>query len=531
MFGNEGAGEHLDPAEHIRSIHAWPLISTMPMSIDIQRLGSADARLLDDLDPDVFDDPLDPAATAVFLADPRHHLVVALDGGRVVGFVSAVHYVHPDKPGPELWINEVGVASSHHGRGIGKALLGAMLDVGREVGCGVAWVLTDRSNVAAMRLYASAGGVEASGEAVMFEFGLGGGGRGDALTAEADASTAEADASTAEADALIAEAQGFPSQASVGEDQQPAFMRLWDFRDPAATEGRFRESLARLGRDGDVSLRVQVLSQIARTLGLRRDFAAARRVLDEADALLDGHDLPVARLRCLLERGRAFDSPVHRPEEKDPDAARRCFGAVFEEGRRRGVHGLAMDAAHMLGIVEAPDVALEWNLRAIGLAEGSGDPLARGWLGALYNNTGWVYHGRGEFAAALEMFEKARDWRAGRGAAGPLMIARWCVGRCLRSLGRVEEALAIQRGLVEAYAAGGEEDVGYVAEEMGECLLALGRVEEARPWFGRAFEGLAANEGWLLEAEPERMGRLKALGGDGGNGGDGGDGGIGSEWG
>lgn len=440
------------------------------MSIDIQRLGSADARLLDDLDPDVFDDPLDPAATAVFLADPRHHLVVALDGGRVVGFVSAVHYVHPDKPGPELWINEVGVASSHHGRGIGKALLGAMLDVGREVGCGVAWVLTDRSNVAAMRLYASAGGVEASGEAVMFEFGLGGGGRGDALTAEADASTAEADASTAEADALIAEAQGFPSQASVGEDQQPAFMRLWDFRDPAATEGRFRESLARLGRDGDVSLRVQVLSQIARTLGLRRDFAAARRVLDEADALLDGHDLPVARLRCLLERGRAFDSPVHRPEEKDPDAARRCFGAVFEEGRRRGVHGLAMDAAHMLGIVEAPDVALEWNLRAIGLAEGSGDPLARGWLGALYNNTGWVYHGRGEFAAALEMFEKARDWRAARGAAGPLMIARWCVGRCLRSLGRVEEALAIQRGLVEAYAAGGEEDVGYVAEEMGECF-------------------------------------------------------------
>src|SRR5262245_21824670 len=69
--------------------------------------------------PDVFDDPLDSGATREFLRDPRHHLVVAIDEGVVVGFASAVDYVHPDKPSPELWINEVGVASSHQGRGIG----------------------------------------------------------------------------------------------------------------------------------------------------------------------------------------------------------------------------------------------------------------------------------------------------------------------------------------------------------------------------------------------------------------------------
>jgi hypothetical protein len=34
---------------------------------------------------------------------------MATAGDTVVGFASAVHYVHPDKA-PELWINEVGVA-------------------------------------------------------------------------------------------------------------------------------------------------------------------------------------------------------------------------------------------------------------------------------------------------------------------------------------------------------------------------------------------------------------------------------------
>ena len=58
--------------------------------------------------------------TAEFLADSRHHLAVAVDEGRVVGMASAVHYVHPDKP-PELWINEVGVAPTHRGLGIGRA--------------------------------------------------------------------------------------------------------------------------------------------------------------------------------------------------------------------------------------------------------------------------------------------------------------------------------------------------------------------------------------------------------------------------
>lgn len=87
-------------------------------------------------------------------------------------FVSAVEYVHPDKPAPELWINEVGVASTHRGRGVGKATLQAVLNLARERGCSEAWVLTGRANIPAMRLYGGCGGVEAAEDSVMFTFPL-----------------------------------------------------------------------------------------------------------------------------------------------------------------------------------------------------------------------------------------------------------------------------------------------------------------------------------------------------------------------
>jgi hypothetical protein len=82
------------------------------VSIEIRLLQPGDAALLDQVAPDVFDHPVDQRWSVEFFSDPRHHLVVALDEKLVVGFASAVHYVHPDKP-PELFINEVGVAPSY----------------------------------------------------------------------------------------------------------------------------------------------------------------------------------------------------------------------------------------------------------------------------------------------------------------------------------------------------------------------------------------------------------------------------------
>jgi ribosomal protein S18 acetylase RimI-like enzyme len=141
------------------------------VTLEIRMLDAGDDTLFDGVAPGVFDNSTDPLLVAQFLTDPRHHLAAAIDGGQVVGFASGVHYVHPDKPS-EMWINEVGVAPSHQGRGLGKAMVQTLLQHAIRLGCREAWVLTDRSNQAAMRLYASAGGEEAPHDQVMFTFFL-----------------------------------------------------------------------------------------------------------------------------------------------------------------------------------------------------------------------------------------------------------------------------------------------------------------------------------------------------------------------
>ena len=129
------------------------------MSITIKVLQRGDETILMNIAPEVFDNPINMEFTKEFLADPRHHIAVAIDDGLVVGFASGVHYIHPDKL-PELWINEVGLAPTHRRRGLGKAVLKALLEVGRVHNCTTAWVLTYRTNVAAMALYSSLGGTE-----------------------------------------------------------------------------------------------------------------------------------------------------------------------------------------------------------------------------------------------------------------------------------------------------------------------------------------------------------------------------------
>jgi ribosomal protein S18 acetylase RimI-like enzyme len=145
------------------------------MNCTIEILGPGDDHILQNVATNVFDNPINAAWTKEFLEDFRHHIAVAIDEKLVVGFASAVHYIHPDKPA-ELWINEVAVAPTHRGLGLGKAIIRALFEVGKVHNCVTAWVLTNRDNAEAMALYSSMGGIQGGsgiGDAVVgFSFGL-----------------------------------------------------------------------------------------------------------------------------------------------------------------------------------------------------------------------------------------------------------------------------------------------------------------------------------------------------------------------
>jgi tetratricopeptide (TPR) repeat protein len=266
---------------------------------------------------------------------------------------------------------------------------------------------------------------------------------------------------------------------------------LWDFRRPTLSEERFRAALPSATGEDALVLR----TQLARSLGLQRRFEEGFAELDAVER--EPAPTPLTSTYLLLERGRLLNSGGQ------PDAARPRFVEALDQAEAAGLDHLAADAAHMLAIVETGEAQIPWARRALAIAEASADPRARRWAGSVTHNLGWTFHDLGRHDEALAEFERALALREAQGDPELIRVGRWAVARGLRSLGRYDEALAIQRELD----ASGSND-GYVAEEIGELLLTMGRPTQARPHFARAHTLLAEDP----SLAPDRLRRLARLG-------------------
>jgi tetratricopeptide (TPR) repeat protein len=229
---------------------------------------------------------------------------------------------------------------------------------------------------------------------------------------------------------------------------------LWDSRDPAGSEQRFQAALT----DADGEQAAVLRTQLARAVGLQRRYAEAEAML----SAVDPGESALAATYLDLERGRVLNSGG------DPAAARPHFISALQRSEAAGLDFLAADAAHMLAIVEPPEAQIPWAERALRIAESSDDPRARRWIAPVTHNLGWTMHDLGRYDEALRYFEQALALREKQGDPEPIRVARWTVARCLRSLGRYEEALAIQRELRE-----GGPGAGHIDEEIAELQRLL----------------------------------------------------------
>ena len=109
-----------------------------------------------------------------FLKDPNNALLIAFMENKAVGFLTANRLQRFDKRGAEVLLYEIGVQVDFRQRGIGKALIEEVKHWAKEAGADVVWVLTNRSNAAAVALYQSVGGTTESEtpDEVMFVFKL-----------------------------------------------------------------------------------------------------------------------------------------------------------------------------------------------------------------------------------------------------------------------------------------------------------------------------------------------------------------------
>jgi tetratricopeptide (TPR) repeat protein len=192
----------------------------------------------------------------------------------------------------------------------------------------------------------------------------------------------------------------------------------------------------------------------------------------------------------------------------------------------------------MLGVMEPWTDAIEWNRRAIQLAENSPDPAARRWIGTLYINLGSKLQDLHDYPAAQDAFSRAISTaemplppgEAGRrpgeglsstptrsvseGATSSLSpsrirLARLCLAKNLRLSGDPAAALPLQQQLLTEIDAAGENN-GYSHEEIAECLLALGRARESQPHFALAYSSLSTYH-WFPPNESPRLARIMEL--------------------
>src|SRR4030067_1116358 len=268
----------------------------------------------------------------------------------------------------------------------------------------------------------------------------------------------------------------------------PDFDSLWNYDKPAETEKQFREILPLAQKSGDVGYLAELLTQIARTLGLQQKFEEAHALLDSVQPMLEKTGT-LARVRYHLVRGRAYNSSGQK------EKAIEQFNQALELASKEKLDFYAVDAAHMLAIAAPTPQHRYWNLKAISLAEASSDPKARTWLGSLYNNLGWDFFFKKDYGEALKLFEKALEHRQQQGKPTLILSAKWCVAKTLRMLGKVDSALAMQFELEKNWEKAGEQD-GFVYEEIAECLLTLNRKEEARKYFALTHKYLSADP-WL----------------------------------
>ena len=139
------------------------------MPIEVHRFGSRNPAKLQELYGRIHARDVANGETAVPLArcqamleDPSYFVLGARVGEAWVGRAVAltIRRWHRDK----LFLYEIDVAEGFRQRGVGTRLIEAVLAIARERGLASTFVMTNRSNEAAMRLYRRTGARQPNGD-------------------------------------------------------------------------------------------------------------------------------------------------------------------------------------------------------------------------------------------------------------------------------------------------------------------------------------------------------------------------------
>ena len=283
------------------------------------------------------------------------------------------------------------------------------------------------------------------------------------------------------------------------------FIKDWNYSKPSDSRKMFLIHLQKAQQHNDKQLELEIQTQIARTFGLELQFEEAHTLLNDVERQVSKDQNPRVAIRYNLERGRVYNS------NKQPEKAINYFLTAQKLAEQYKEDFLNVDALHMIAIAEKdPIKQIQWNEQAIQVAMASNDKETQEWQGSLLNNTGWSLHDMKEYEKALDMFNKALDYRKKQGKPENIAIAMWCVARTYRSINDLDNALKLQLQITKYRQEHNLEEGGYNFEELGEIYLVKGKRELATKNFIKAYE-LLSKDPWLVKNEQKRLERIKTL--------------------
>jgi aminoglycoside 6'-N-acetyltransferase I len=135
------------------------------MAFEVRRLQAGNEHLalqvVRELMPEDERDGREPSLEHLqrFLSQDTNYQIVARDGNRPVGFLTAYRMPSLCCDATMVYIFEIEVASTYRRQGMGKQMVNLLKRLCREDGVEDMWVGTENDNIAAKRLYESTGGV------------------------------------------------------------------------------------------------------------------------------------------------------------------------------------------------------------------------------------------------------------------------------------------------------------------------------------------------------------------------------------
>ncbi|HTK81820.1 MAG TPA: GNAT family N-acetyltransferase [Bacteroidota bacterium] len=140
------------------------------MALTVKRVRAFDPMLLQQLFSESGSTTISP--NPAFFEDRKNILLVAYEGLRPCGFLCGYLLTSLRVQSPKLFLYSIDVAPEYRRRGAGTLLISELTSIARDNSCSEIFVLSNKSNNAAVRLYERTGGRPENPDDVMFVYRL-----------------------------------------------------------------------------------------------------------------------------------------------------------------------------------------------------------------------------------------------------------------------------------------------------------------------------------------------------------------------